>query len=60
MTEAGSARMVLSPDEGEMIRFGGLGVRFMIEGAQSGGTFALVEHPIELVKRHGLVSEEPA
>jgi quercetin dioxygenase-like cupin family protein len=26
---------------------GGLGVRFMIEGAQSGGTFALVEHPIE-------------
>jgi quercetin dioxygenase-like cupin family protein len=47
MTEAGSARMVLSPDEGEMIRFGGLGVRFMIEGAQSGGTFALVEHPIE-------------
>ena len=38
---------VLSPNEGGRVRFGGLGVRFMIEGAQSGGTFALVEHPIE-------------
>ena len=47
MTGAGSARVVLSPDEGEMVQFGGLGVRFMIEGAQSGGNFALVEHPIE-------------
>ncbi len=47
MTGAGSARIVLSPDEGERVHLGGLGVRFMIEGAQSGGTFALVEHPIE-------------
>jgi quercetin dioxygenase-like cupin family protein len=47
MTGAGSGRIVLSPDEGERVQFGGLGVRFMIEGAQSGGTFALVEHPIE-------------
>jgi quercetin dioxygenase-like cupin family protein len=46
MTGAGSARIVLSPNEGERVQFGGLGVRFMIEGAQSGGTFALVEHPI--------------
>ena len=48
MTGAGNprARMVLSPDEGEALEFGGLGVRFMIDGAQSGGTFALVEHPI--------------
>lgn len=30
-----------------MARFGGLGVRFMIEGAQTGETLALVEHPIE-------------
>ncbi|HZC19993.1 MAG TPA: cupin domain-containing protein [Rubrobacteraceae bacterium] len=29
-----------------MVRFGGLGVRFMIDGLQTGGTFALVEHPI--------------
>ena len=40
------ARIVLSPDEGESVEFGGLGVRFMIDGAQSGGNFALVEHPI--------------
>jgi quercetin dioxygenase-like cupin family protein len=46
MTEAGNPRVVLSPDEGEMVEMGGLGVRFMIEGDQSGGGFALVEHPI--------------
>ena len=40
------ARIVLSPDEGERVEFGGLGARFMVEEAQSGGTFALVEHPI--------------
>jgi quercetin dioxygenase-like cupin family protein len=40
------ARIVLSPDEGEKVMMGGLGVRFMIEGAETGGNFALVEHPI--------------
>src|SRR5918998_5227944 len=45
-TESSGARIVLSPDEGEMVVMGGLGVRFMIEGDQSGGGFALVEHPI--------------
>ena len=29
-----------------MVWFGGLGVRFMIDGVQTGGSFALVEHPI--------------
>ncbi len=49
MSEAGNprTRIVLSPDEGERVDFGGLGVRFMIDGEQSGGTFALVEHPME-------------
>ena len=47
MTGAGCTRIVLSPNEGERVQFGGLGVRFMIEGEQTGGTFALVEHPIE-------------
>ena len=47
MTGAGNARVVLSPNEGEMVQFGGLGVRFMIGGDQTGDTFALVEHPIE-------------
>ena len=48
MEGAGSqhARIVLSPDEGEMVVMGGLGARLMIESAQSGGGFALVEHPI--------------
>jgi quercetin dioxygenase-like cupin family protein len=41
------ARIVLSPGEGEMVWFDGLGVRFMIDGVLTGGTFALVEHPIE-------------
>jgi mannose-6-phosphate isomerase-like protein (cupin superfamily) len=40
------AQTVLAADEGERVEFGGLGVRFMIEAPQSGGTFALVEHPI--------------
>ena len=31
------ALIVLSPDEGEVVEFGVLGVRFMIDGAQSGG-----------------------
>ena len=41
------ARILLSPEEGETVWLGGLGVRFMIDGAQTGETFALVEHPIE-------------
>ncbi len=47
MTGAGKARILLSPNEGEMVQFCGLGVRFMIGGDQTGDTFALVEHPIE-------------
>lgn len=45
--ESPRARVVLSPGEGETVWLDGLGVRFMIDGAQTGGTFALVEHPIE-------------
>ncbi len=49
MVGAGSsrARIVLSPDEGETVWLGGLGVRFMIDGKQTGETFALVEHPMK-------------
>lgn len=55
MTGAGSprARIVLSPDEGASVWLGGLGVRFMIDGTQTGGNFALVEHPI---RPHALAS----
>src|SRR5215213_5103596 len=37
---------VLSPGEGRSVQMGGLGVRYMLEGAETGGGFALVEHPI--------------
>ena len=40
------ASLVLSPDEGETVWLRKLGIRFMIGGEQTGGRFALVEHPI--------------
>jgi quercetin dioxygenase-like cupin family protein len=43
----GPARMVLSPDEGETVWLRKLGIRFMIGEEETGGNFALVEHPIE-------------
>lgn len=42
----GATRILLGPGEGEKVELGGLGVRFMVDGGQSGGGFALVEHPI--------------
>jgi mannose-6-phosphate isomerase-like protein (cupin superfamily) len=39
---------VIGPDDGPRVRFGGLGVRFLVDGLRSGGGFALVEHPIEV------------
>ena len=38
---------IVGPTDGPLVRFGGLGVRFLIDGLRSGGGFALVEHPIE-------------
>jgi mannose-6-phosphate isomerase-like protein (cupin superfamily) len=38
--------IVLGPDEGRSADFGGFGARFLIDGATSGGGFALVEHPL--------------
>jgi quercetin dioxygenase-like cupin family protein len=40
------AAKVLGPTEGKSGRLGGMGVRFMVDGAESGGGFSLVEHPI--------------
>ncbi len=37
---------VLKPDDGRAGRLGGMGVRFLIGGDESGGGFALVEHPM--------------
>lgn len=38
---------VIKAGEGRQGRLGGLGVRFMIPGEDSGGGFALVEHPLQ-------------
>src|SRR5204862_6741054 len=40
------AAKVLGPDDGKAGRLGSIGVRFMIDGAESGGGFSLVEHPM--------------
>ena len=37
---------VLGPKEGKVGFLGSIGVRFMIDGAESGGGFSLVEHPM--------------
>ena len=37
---------VIGARDGESVWLGGLGVRFLIGGEQTGGRFALVEHPI--------------
>jgi len=39
-------RHVLGPGEGETVRLFQLGVRFLIDGDQTGGRFSLVEHPL--------------
>jgi mannose-6-phosphate isomerase-like protein (cupin superfamily) len=38
---------IVGPADGPLVHFGGLGVRFLIDGLRSGGGFSLVEHPIE-------------
>jgi len=37
---------IIAAGEGRSGRLGGLGVRFMVSGEESGGGFALVEHPL--------------
>ncbi len=37
---------VLGPNDGKAGQLGSIGVRFMIDGAESGGGFSLVEHPM--------------
>lgn len=37
---------VLGPREGKAGILGAMGVRFMVDGAESGGGFSLVEHPL--------------
>ena len=37
---------IVGPDDGKAGFLGSIGVRFMIDGAESGGGFSLVEHPM--------------
>ena len=39
--------IVVKPDEGRSVALGGMGVVFKLSGADTGGAFAVVEHPIE-------------
>ena len=41
-----SKRRVLGPNDGKAGLLGVMGVRFMIDGADTGGGFSLVEHPL--------------
>lgn len=38
---------IVGPRDGKLGKLGGIGIRFMVGGAESGGSFALVEHPME-------------
>jgi mannose-6-phosphate isomerase-like protein (cupin superfamily) len=42
-----TAVRVVGPRDGKLGQLGGVGVRFMVDAAESGGGFALVEHPME-------------
>jgi quercetin dioxygenase-like cupin family protein len=43
---SGMKAKVLGPQDGRLGDLGSIGVRFMIDGAESGGGFSLVEHPM--------------
>jgi mannose-6-phosphate isomerase-like protein (cupin superfamily) len=44
--DAGQGPRLVGPTDGERVDLATLGVRFMVWGAESGGGFSLVEHPI--------------
>ena len=39
--------IVVLPGDGKTVHLGGLGVVYKLSGAETGGSFALVEHPLE-------------
>ncbi len=39
--------LVVRPGEGRSVSLGGMGVVFKLSGADTGGAFAVVEHPIQ-------------
>lgn len=42
-----NADAYLPPGAGDVVDLGGMGVHFKVRGEQTGGSFAIVEHPIE-------------
>ena len=44
--QAIASRQIVRSGEGEQVRLMALGVRFLIDGAATGGRFSLVEHPL--------------
>jgi mannose-6-phosphate isomerase-like protein (cupin superfamily) len=44
--DGSSGPRLIGPGDGKFVDLGSVGVRFMIWGAETGGTFSLVEHPI--------------
>jgi quercetin dioxygenase-like cupin family protein len=38
---------IVGPGDGDFVDLGGLGIRFLIDGEETGSQFALVEHPLE-------------
>src|SRR5256886_12137813 len=42
-----TAVRIVGRKDGKLGQLGGIGVRFMVDGAESGGGFSLVEHPME-------------
>ena len=38
---------ILSPNDGELVWLGGLGIHFRLDGTNTQGAFSVVEHPLE-------------
>ncbi len=47
MAVARTSRLVVHPGEGDSVNFGGFGVDFKVDRASTGGSVAIVEHPID-------------
>jgi quercetin dioxygenase-like cupin family protein len=61
MAKAASRLVAVEPGAGELVDLGGLGVHFKVRGAETGGSIAVVEHPMEarrLVPPHTHTKED--
>ena len=39
--------LILSPNDGQLVWLGGLGIHFKLDGSSTQGAFSVVEHPLE-------------